>query len=82
MEYKQIYYERIVNPQDPMVRADQFYALTVFYADYYLAPMLLMVEWGNPQLDDWERSWEILDTRIKSEAIRAAIKRIDNFRFK
>ena len=81
MEYKQIYRETKVNPPDPGERADRFFTLTLYEAlGDYQAPLLLKVESGNPQLEDWDRHWEIV-AMPRNQAIREVIKRLDTHVF-
>jgi len=82
MNYNQIFREQKTNKEGTGERADQFYALTLYECkDDYKAPFLLEVEWGNPQLDDWDRLWGIMRSPNRNQAIREVIKRLDNHVF-
>ncbi len=86
MIYKEIYREKKTNAK-LNARPDQFFELTLYECDDdYQAPMLLKVESGNPQDEDWDRHWEIMDIRKygvqdENQAIREVIKRIDTHVF-
>ena len=81
MKYKEIYFERKLEPTTDLTKLYQFFNLTLYEAaDNW--PMMIKVETGWHGDEDYYQSWELMPPYTsRPAAIREVIKRLDNHQF-